>query len=350
MNKDLIIKHNELIEANYKISLQEQKLILVLAKEIKRQDCDFRKCNFTVNELVDVLGLSKNFYYSELKEITRSLISRVIQIKEPGKILQVSWLSSAEYFENQGRVELEFSEKLKPYLLQLGEHFTKLEFQQLVKLSSIYAIRIYELCKQYEKIKERTIEISKLKTILGLEKEKYKLYGHFKNKVLEIAEREINEKTDISIRIEEIKTGRKITALKFIIISAASSDGLVPTGKEKIEISEEALKLFDLLPQSEKIESNKRDLSELLKTHSFEMLKADIEYCKTQDISKGFWAYFISSTKRGHYSTKVIEKKKKVVVTQTQISFDTEPKIDYTNLTEAEKKGLEMVNKRILKK
>lgn len=81
------------------------------------------------------------------------------------------------------------------------------------------------------------MEISELKTILGIEKTKYKLYGHFKNKVLEIAEREINEKTDILIQIEEIKTGRKITAIKFLISAKKGIKAVENT--EEIEIIEE---------------------------------------------------------------------------------------------------------------
>ena len=73
MSEELIVKHNKLIEANYKLTLQEQKLILTLARKITKDDKSFKKCSFTVEELSDILGLDKKGYYSELKEITKQI-------------------------------------------------------------------------------------------------------------------------------------------------------------------------------------------------------------------------------------------------------------------------------------
>ena len=97
---------------------------------------------------------------------------------------------------------LRFDPNLRPYLLQLKENFTKYQLENVLSLSSFYAIRIYELCKQYETIKERTIEIKELKEILDIKAKSYNIYNRFKEKVLTIAEREINEKTDISIKFD----------------------------------------------------------------------------------------------------------------------------------------------------
>ena len=113
MSKELIVKHNKLIEANYKLTLQEQKLIFVLSSFIEKDEKKFKKCIFEVGELVKMLGLSKNFYYSELKEITKSLISRVIQIKEPDGLLQMSWLSSAKYYDGSTANPNDVNDSLK---------------------------------------------------------------------------------------------------------------------------------------------------------------------------------------------------------------------------------------------
>ena len=61
------------------------------------------------------------------------------------------------------------------------------QFENVIALSSVYAIRIYELCKQYEKLKERTVLVADLKEILEI-KDKYKKYNDFKKYVLSIAE------------------------------------------------------------------------------------------------------------------------------------------------------------------
>ena len=76
-----------------------------------------------------------------------------------------------------------------------------------MKLKSSYAIRIYELLKQYEKLQERTFLLDELRKMLGAE-DIYPAYGNFKQRVLLPAQKELKKKTDISFEIEEIKKGR----------------------------------------------------------------------------------------------------------------------------------------------
>jgi plasmid replication initiation protein len=129
--------------------------------------------------------------------------------------LQVNWLSSAEYLKG-GVVELEVSQKLRPYLLQLKEHFTKYQLRQIAKLKSSFSIRIYELCKCHEYKGGFEIKIDDLKRMFGLEA-KYKLYGDLKRKVLLVAKNEINETTDITIDLLEVKAGKRVDAIQFFV-------------------------------------------------------------------------------------------------------------------------------------
>ena len=57
-------------------------------------------------------------------------------------------------------VDLCFDPKLKPYLLQLKDQFTSIALQYAIQLKSLYAIRIYELLKQYQRLKQRTLGLS----------------------------------------------------------------------------------------------------------------------------------------------------------------------------------------------
>ena len=85
-----------------------------------------------------------------------------------------------------------------------------------MQFTSIHAIRIYELLKQYQNIRERVISIPEIKECCGVI-DKLKKYNNFEKKILLIAKREINEKSDISFEFERIKDGRKIVAIKFLI-------------------------------------------------------------------------------------------------------------------------------------
>jgi hypothetical protein len=103
---------------------------------------------------------------------------------------------------------------MKPFLLQLGANFTKLYFNNISKITSSYAIRIYGLLKRKNTFKKAYFDLKDLQEILQCP-QSYKVdYQVFKIKVLDISIREINAKTDIEIyKITTEKTVRKITSI-----------------------------------------------------------------------------------------------------------------------------------------
>lgn len=219
-NKALAVQHNKLVEARYHLTLQEKRLVLWLISQIQPHDKEFKTYRVSIKQLAALIGVEKNKnLYHQMAEITGKLRSRPVDITEQdGTILvQTTWLNAAKYYFGQGYVELGFSTLLTPYLLELKGNFTKLELVAALSLSSIYGIRIYELLKQYEKIGSRTISMLDLRQRLGIEESEYLKYSNFKNRVLTIAQREINQKTDIRFEYTEIKEGRKITQFRFDI-------------------------------------------------------------------------------------------------------------------------------------
>jgi plasmid replication initiation protein len=218
-SNNLVTKSNKLIEANYKLGVVEQKIILCLASNIHPTDSDFQTYTLPVKEFTNLLGLKGTPKYTELRKITKELMQKVFEVRINKKVIQVSWLSYVAYNESEGTIDIRFDPFLRPYLLELKKEFTSYKLENVVKLKSSYAIRLYELLKQYERIQERTFLIKDLRKILGTENI-YPAYGNFKQRVLISAQKELAQKTDISFQIEEIKQGRRVTKVKFIIQSA----------------------------------------------------------------------------------------------------------------------------------
>ena len=218
-NSFIAIQHNNLIQAKYSMSLQQKRIMIWLVSQIKPTDEDFKEHTLSVKELIQQCDLSGESSYKQLKDITFSLIEkgiRIIDITNPKEDVetQISWLSSAKY--RNGRVTLTFSPELKPYLLLLKDRFTAINSIDLMQFKSVHAIRIYELLKQYQDIGERVLGIDEIKECCGI-KDKLKKYSDFEKYLLLIAQREINEKSDIHIEFERIKPSRKIEGIKFII-------------------------------------------------------------------------------------------------------------------------------------
>ena len=217
-NSVAIFQHNNLVEARYSLTLQEKRLILWLISKIQPDEEDFKKHELAVQEFMNLMELTGKANYKELQKITLGLMKKVLVIKRPEErtLTQVNWINYAHYEEGTGKIEVSFSEAMKPFLLHLKSQFTAIEITDLMQFTSIHAIRIYELLKQYQDIGERVLSLEEIRECCGV-KDKLKQYVHFKQKLLLIAQREINEKSDISFTFVEMKSIRKIVAIKFII-------------------------------------------------------------------------------------------------------------------------------------
>jgi plasmid replication initiation protein len=220
----MVTKSNDLIEASYRLTTNEQRIILMLAAKVQPEDEEFKRYKIEVTEFAEMLGLKRTGLHSDIQNIVKSLMTKPLRIKKKNSTLDMTWLASAEYFVGQGYVELEFSPKLKTYLLQLKERFTTYRLHNVMQLRSVYSIRIYELLKQYSKVGTRLFELDDLKYTLGIEEGEYEKYGHFKSKVLKVAQKELNEKTDIEFDFVEIKDGRKVAKINFVIRKNGRND------------------------------------------------------------------------------------------------------------------------------
>ena len=220
MNKDYIVtKSNTLVTANYDLSLQEQKLILTLASMVQPNDEEFKEYEFKIKEFMELLGVDTKTKYTEIPKITKELMKKVFEIREGQDIVQLSWLSSARYKTGNGVVVLKFDSSLKPYMLQLKELYTSYKLENILSLRSKYSLRLFEVLKSNQFKKVWIVELEELKKILGVTEKSYSVYQNIKNRIVIQAQKELKEKTDIEFNFEEIKTGRKVTSLKFYIHS-----------------------------------------------------------------------------------------------------------------------------------
>lgn len=298
----IIKKHNELIEARYRLSIAEQRLILLLASNIHNDDDDFEDYEIRVSDLASMFGLEKcKAIYKEVEEASRSLLERTIDISRDGKKIYTAWLSYIEYVEGSGIVKIRFDKSLKPYLLQLKSNFTQYKTKYVINFKSQYSIRIYELLKM-EAFKakngrfEKTFEISKLRLMLGIKKDEYGLFGHLKDRVIEPAQCEITEKTDLNI-VETlyIKTGRKVTGVCFVveIRKEQEKESLIIEQKPLIqeqtqEVDNKPIAL-DLDKEKEEVYKklialsvNRKTAFTLCKTHLLDRLVNNIRYAQSE--------------------------------------------------------------------
>jgi plasmid replication initiation protein len=224
-NQQLIIrKSNELIESRYKLNLYEHRLILFLACNISPNDKDFKNYEIRISDFIKLFELETDkSAYEKVEHAATNLLSQIVRLQDTETKEMTTWLSYVKYVEGSGVIQLEFHRSLKPYLLQLKERFTQYNFRYVIYFTSQYSIRFYELFKM-EAFKakngyfEKMFIISELRLILGLASTDYPLFGNLKDRVINPAIKEINEKTDLKVKeVKYGKTGRKITSVTFTV-------------------------------------------------------------------------------------------------------------------------------------
>ena len=241
----VIRKSNELIEARYRLSIWEQRLVLTLLTQISPKDEDFKRYKINIAELAALWQLEGSYaaaIYEEVQSAADSLVGRTIQLSDDPTISEtVSWLSYVKYKRGSGEVEMEFHSSLKPYLLQLRRYYTEYQFRHVVNFKNQYTIRIYELLKvegfkaEHGKF-SRKLKYEELRILLAISEKEYSLFADFKKRIIDPSVKEICTHTDL--HIEEVrygKTGRKVTDITFCVKIRAANE----TQALQLEMEEE---------------------------------------------------------------------------------------------------------------
>ena len=218
----LVVKDNQLVEATYTLSLAEQRLLLfAIARLDSRTPPGSRIClKITAAEIAETFFLSNVRAYNLLTEVAERLYERSVLIHAPDperpevEKERTRWVSSIRYLPQKGAVEMVFAEGILPLLCSLRERFSRYRLEHVARLSSSYAIRLYELLIQWRESGSRTVEITWLRARFELG-EKYGNIRDLKARVLTPAVNQINQHSDLWVKWEQHKRGRVVHALTF---------------------------------------------------------------------------------------------------------------------------------------
>lgn len=216
--KPTVYKSNALVQAGYKLDINEQRIILDCISQVNSAEKILKKDTFEVSaqSLIDQWGVESKNAYRDLKKAADSLFQRYITIDlEDHKTLKTRWISSIVYLEKKGVIEVCFAQRILPYLSQLKAQFTKYELKHVSKMKSIYGVRLYELLVQYKQTGFREIEISWLRQKFQIGDDEYLRMHDFKKRVIEPALKDINETSDLFAKYTQKKQGKHITHFLF---------------------------------------------------------------------------------------------------------------------------------------
>lgn len=314
-----VSKSNLLIDSIYNLTSLEQKVLISMISLLSPETDDFLTYKVPLSVLKGIIGTDSKAFHKQIKDLTFSILTKPFwyKDKDTGREIQGTFFSTIEY--NKGVLEVEFSPKVKALLLNLKSNFTTYMLGFAVKLKSKYSIRLYELLKKNERLGSVSFKIEELKSILAIDNQ-YKLYGHFKDRVLETSRKEINKHTDIKFRIVEDKQGgKKVISIKFIISENKKNIKGTPDllGREESSYSIEKqltdLKVYPKLAREIINKYHTKIIEDKLKQYKFEY---SINPEKINEKGSGAYLYemitkdFINNDYEGHKLAKVKKEKK----------------------------------------
>lgn len=206
-----IWQDNVLTLARYEMTEAEKNILYMVVAKVRKEDPPTKMYQVSVKEMATLTG-SDEFKFDTYKKATEKLVGRVFQTVLPsGNLLQATFFASAEYKIGTGIIELELSQKVRPFYVDLNQRFTKVQLVAAISLNSAYAKRIYELLCMYKNMPNKTFRhnLNELKNMLGITDPKtgddsYPTWTKFEVRVLEVATKEINGATDITFTYKPI--------------------------------------------------------------------------------------------------------------------------------------------------
>lgn len=244
--KGVVRAHTDFFRsARYGLTLTEHRIIYYAILRGQQDKKPFEPVTISVQEFKALCELKGQSSYSVLKNITRKLLGKVLEVgyrdTDGYHFKQATWVKSVTYHAKVGTITIALNEELKPFFE--GRPFTDTEYFYLIRFTCQYSERLYEILKTfaYKAGEPVGFKVSDLRKRLGFDQTtdnstyKYPNFYDFKRYVLIPALKDLNEYTDITVEMEE-KRGQH-NKVETVIFSLEKKD--VPKLFDRIHNTED---------------------------------------------------------------------------------------------------------------
>lgn len=162
--------------------------------------------------VADILKDEQDENYTIAKKAFGSLSDKFIIIDNDDIWQKTHIISNPKIKKKTGMVTFSVFNEIWDGMLNFSKGYRKYELVTAMQFNSVYSMRFYELLSGQKRPLEFTFE--QLREMLCVN-DKYKLVGHFKTRVLDVAKKELDESSPYSFNYIEVKEGRKVVGFKF---------------------------------------------------------------------------------------------------------------------------------------
>ena len=218
--RELPVRKNNLLiqKARYKLTAKQFDIITHMVAKVKPTDKGGEMYDFSIADFCKVCGIEKNGKeYQTVKKELQALADKSIWVPdEDGGEELTRWFDRVKVNKECGTIQVSFHSSIWKYVYDVRKCFTQYPASCSYALGSKYSKYIYDFCKSYEELGTITVSIEEFSKYDC--PNSYTEFKNLKQKVLEVAVKEINTLTDITISYEPVKIkSRKYTHICFTI-------------------------------------------------------------------------------------------------------------------------------------
>nr|CDL65723.1 unnamed protein product [uncultured bacterium] len=156
--------------------------------------------------------------YNQIRAAAHFLVGKTLERTTPNGGFEVFTLFSFIRYE-AGILTGKIDSALLPFFLAAKHQaglFTKLDYQAYIKLSSIYSQKLFAFLSSWSNCRMKVVPIEELHDFLQSPRSQRANFSEFSRRALIPAEKDINTNTAMRYTWESVKTGRKVTAIRFV--------------------------------------------------------------------------------------------------------------------------------------
>ena len=206
-------------------ALGELKVLDTYLSRINPKDPAMRTVRFSKEEYEDLMGIER-MRPERLSKYVDSLMGKVVTV--PDRRVKGGWrkytlFSTCECGQDENEqwwIDLSCTTEARKLFFNLeGIGYIRYQLKNVLPLTSKYSVLLYIYLLDNRFRRSWTVPLDEIREkILRCDSETYQDFKYFKRDILDKALKEVNAKTDLTFEYESVKVGRKVSALKFILI------------------------------------------------------------------------------------------------------------------------------------
>ncbi len=220
----MIKKASGLIQMTNKLTRSQRAIynyLLFVVKEELRSNPNLRRFEANITDIKKYTGAQNNTHIKE----------SILQMQEVKVSFNVLGKSKKDWnfkkdiglivdvdIQEEGFVSFSMEEELIT-AINYPDMYGLVDLKVIKGMQSKHSIALYEFISDYLKIGKKRVYLDDFKVLMGIDPQSgYKRFCDLNSRVITPAIKEINAKTSITLAVEPIHRGRKVTALEFRFI------------------------------------------------------------------------------------------------------------------------------------